>query len=224
MAVAGLAAGSIAGLVAVTDLRGERPVTPAADTSTMPSYDPSVFPGSQACLNGMEQYRADIPPEMRAGAVLPDPEHASFVGFPEHGSDVQVRLLIFDGNAVVTCIVDRAASSDDVVQPDSVGRPGLQPVTPAREQVILVEAGGSSETLGVGPGNTLYIGRVGEDVASVQADLPDGTTVTGVLSDGWFMIDAPVADGVELHDSDLITWTLNDGETRSAPATDLLQR
>lgn len=226
LGVIGLAAASVVGLVLITTSRSAQPpsLAPSTDVSlplpTAPVFDPASFAGTQACLSDMEAFRDGL--QGQGPAEFPDPASASFVGFAEPGADDWVRILVYDDSAAYTCVVSLAARPDSPVHGDLIaGDAGPLPLRPDSDRVVLVDAPGSSEQLGVGPGNTLYVGLAGERVTGVEATLPDGTTVAGVLSGGWFFIDATVPAGVELYYSDQITWTLDDGTTKTASPQEL---
>ncbi len=213
---AGLVAVTVSGLALIASIRTDTdtvapPATepPATAASTTPSIAPAAYPGTQACVDSLERFvNSDMPADVLERVDWPNVAEAQVITLDVPNEPSQVRVLIVDDNAGYTCKFDRDAPATTTVNGDLVASaPGPIAQRPDPDQVHLIDAPGTSINLGVGPGTTLYVGRIGDAVVDIAAVLPNGDRQPGVINDGWFVIDVDVPSGVELHSGDQIAWS-----------------
>ena len=221
-----LVAFAVGGLAvfAITRHRPPEPSVPAATPELAPDVqggDARTLAASTACLRSLERFvdsdMPAMPAEVAASLEWPAVDSAKIIAFDIPGELSLVRILIVDANAGYICKTDRQAPAEATVHGDLVDNAlGPFPAGPDRDQIDVVSSIGSSPQLGVGPGTTLYVGRVGADVSTVEAVLPNGGPPARChLRDGWFVIDVDVPDGVELFYNDQIAWTSLTGDERT---------
>lgn len=183
-----------------------------------PAPDPQTFEGTQACVNQVGKLEAEIGDGLLGAPFDPATSVHDVVILSLPSSPAAVQVLLLRDEGFIRCKMLRTASSS--VSDFTFG--GGDPfATPEPGVIRLVDQSWTSGEEAVGPGTVLAIGRVGSDVNGIEIELPDGSSLPGIVTDdGWFSIDGQVPAGVPIF-RERINWTTTDGMSNSALADDL---
>ncbi len=203
---------------AAGDQEPDPSIEPIAPTDIEPPPDSEGFPGADGCANTFGSMV-----EESAGLAAPqlfDPrtevEQVVVLALPASPSAVQV-ILIGPGG-FYTCATSRNGST---VQDLSAGH--IDPLAAVEpDQILLVSQSWESATDEgtTGPGSIRTVGRVGPEIAAVWIALADGTTLPGLIDDGWLTLNGDIPRDVPLF-TERYYWRLTDGTTKSADADQL---
>ncbi len=186
-----------------------------------PAPEPAgPHPAAELCVEFMTGATAVLP-EGGPFPDSPDPETAQIIVFELPPPSAIIHVALLGNDAFFSCEIIAPTSSEPSVT-SADGGPVDLTLRPAPDSLLVLDQGWSSRTDGgeTGPGDTHAFGRAGQDVTSVQIELPDGTITPGEVRDGWFTAHTPIPAGVPLFGEQL-TWTLRTGETRTARADTL---
>jgi hypothetical protein len=152
--------------------------------------------------------------------VPPDPADAAVLLFDTAAEPLEYTLIVVGDSEFYQCDVSSSTGQRAAL----LGDPNvitLPPTQPGPDEVQIVHR---TSMTGAdpyhGPGWVRLIGRAGDDVERIAIELPDGSTVDGDIQAGWFVLEAPLGDGVR-DGEERVNWSAAGGAEHSSRA-DLL--
>lgn len=216
-AIAGVAIG--AGSMFV--IEREQPGDVSVAVETLPPVTTLVpsdlIPLAEECQARVETFQAQVRDDF-AQPAPPDPANATVLLFDTPAVSPDHTLIIAGESEFYLCDVSSPTLEPSVVNADpNVFRiPPVPPATTSDVQVVDRTSLTGADPYS-GPGWVRLIGRAGPDVTSVELELPDGSTATGDIQNGWFVLEARLGDGVP-DMQERVNWTTADGTEHSSRA------
>ncbi|CAN5725604.1 hypothetical protein BH24ACT5_BH24ACT5_04870 [soil metagenome] len=211
------AAGTGAVIMAMADHQpAATDATPVSTEPSTPLTEDDMGRLAADCYDTVRTFHDQLPVGVNQPAP-PEPATADVLYFQTGRDD---KILITDTHAFYVCTVlshngEPAIRGDD---PNVVRLPAQRPHDGEVQVVDRTSFTGADPTHG--PGWVRVIGRVDPDVTGVALELPDGSTTTGQIHSGWFVLEGDLGAGVRDGD-ERINWTTRQGDDRSSRA-DLL--
>lgn len=157
----------------------------------------------ELCLSDLEAFAVfapdDVVVELRP--ILDD--DTPIVRRFDHTDSGVTTVVLISGEAVVSCDIPVDAVDPGATRGFAFGRVRQDPLVSRGIKVAIEQWTSSGEGEGIGPGVSVVIGRVGDEIEAVLLEHADGSTATAAIDRGWFSIRAQVPEGVDVFDQQL---------------------
>ena len=216
-AIAGVAIGAGLMFVIVREQAGDASVAVEAQPYVATAVPSDLLPLAEECHAQVDSFQAEVGDEF-AQPAPPDPVNATVMLFDTPAEPPDHTLIVVGESEFYLCDVSSSTVAASVVNedPNVVRIPPVPPATTSDVQVADRTSYTGADPYH-GPGWVRLIGRAGPDVTSVELELPDGSTATGDIQNGWFVLEARLGDGVP-DMQERVNWTTADGTEHSSRA------